>query len=39
MVRKSILLSMDLAERGQHLVMSLLRHGCETGQLSVSQVD
>eukprot|EP00658_Telonema_sp_P-2_P018179 TRINITY_DN17131_c0_g1_i2.p1 TRINITY_DN17131_c0_g1~~TRINITY_DN17131_c0_g1_i2.p1 ORF type:complete len:293 (+),score=98.59 TRINITY_DN17131_c0_g1_i2:153-1031(+) len=38
MVCKSIMLSMDLADRGQHLVMHLLRHGCETGQLSVNQV-
>jgi len=38
MVRRSIMLSMDLAGRGHELVVALLRQGCETGQLSAVQV-
>jgi len=38
LVKGAIKLSMDLADKGQSLLMSLLRHGCETGQLSPFQV-
>jgi len=38
MVRRSIMLSMDLDGRGHELVVALLRQGCATGQLSADQV-